>query len=93
MELAVKFTVTELELLEALLKAKYQQLKNNEEKEGDLLDIYKKLYADSLRRIRNVLYQLQDEPKGIFTKKHPAVSLEGNKYQMLHEKATTGKNQ
>lgn len=84
MELSVKFTVTELELLEALLKTKYQQLKN-EEKEGDLLDIYKKLYADSLRRIRNVLYQLQDEPKGIVTKKHPAISLEGNKYQMLHE--------
>lgn len=85
MEISVKFTVTELELLESLLKSKYQQLKEKEGKEDDLLDIYKRLYADSLRRIRNVLYVLQDEPTGVFTKKHPAVPREGYKYQMLQK--------
>jgi hypothetical protein len=85
MEISVRLTITELELLEALLKSQIQQFNDNEQKEGDLLNVYKRLYADSLRRIRSVLYVLQDEPTGVVKKKHLGVSREVYKYQMLQK--------
>ncbi len=77
MEITIKLTPEQLEVIEILLQNKYKLLKSDLTKELDPLKVYQSICLEALNRVRSALYVLQEDTVSAPIKKRLSASLQG----------------